>query len=194
MVMVDKNKFVEDYEISTFTMMIQPVFNGDEVYSKISELEDELLLPCKPIDVVKKSCEYYGSSFEGRREGTKRLTQVTHKSPITIDSTNQIYLFPTASPSNDRCIWLSQRHIVSYKAINNRSTIVYFTNQQSEVIPVSYTSLTNQIQRTTFLQVKLTQHLEEAGRKDFHYRRHSANPLTSESELFYNLNKHNNFE
>lgn len=180
-----KDQLIEEYEVNPFTMMIMPITYGSKTYSKIFELEDQLISPFKPIDIVKKSCEYFGSSFEGRREGTRRLTHITHKAPIAIDPTNSIYLFPTTSPIRSQCIWLSHEHIVSYKRLDSGNTLVTFRNKQMHTIPISYASFGNQIQRTTFLQAKLTQRLEETERRSRYYWQHSSHMNASENNDVY---------
>jgi competence protein ComK len=62
---VNQKNLVEEYEINPFTMIILPEVYGSRVYSKAIELEEEYLSPFRPIDVVKKSCKYFGSSYEG---------------------------------------------------------------------------------------------------------------------------------
>ncbi|MCM3573335.1 competence protein ComK [Mesobacillus subterraneus] len=56
---------VEEYEINPFTMIIIPEEYGSRIYSRVIELEEEYLSPFRPIDIVKKSCKYFGSSYDG---------------------------------------------------------------------------------------------------------------------------------
>ena len=92
------HSFIEEYEINPQTMAIFPVEYGSKIYSKILEEDDEVLSPFKPLDIIKKSCQYFGASFDGRREGTRELIGITHKAPIVIDTNTSIYFFPTTSP------------------------------------------------------------------------------------------------
>lgn len=161
----DKCHLIEEYEANPFTMMIMPIKYESNTYSKIVEFEDELISPLKPIDIIKKSCEYFGSSFEGRREGTRQLIDITHKAPITIDPTNSIYFFPTTSPSRLQCIWISHEHVLSHKRAGTGSTLVTFRNKQIYTLPISYASFGNQLQRAALLQTKLMQRLEETERR-----------------------------
>ena len=45
----------------------------------------------KPLDIIERSCRKHGSSFLGRKEGTKELTHITHKAPIAISPVDQLY-------------------------------------------------------------------------------------------------------
>src|SRR5699024_10195846 len=57
------------------------------------------------------SCAYFGSSLKGRQDGTKTICGITHKAPISIDPSSGMYFFPTASPTNALCSWISHSHI-----------------------------------------------------------------------------------
>nr|WP_257985076.1 competence protein ComK [Bacillus sp. T33-2] len=160
---------IEEYEINPCTMLITPYVYGSKTYSQIFELEDEFLSPFKPIDIIKKSCEYFGSSYEGRKEGTKQLTGITHKVPIIIDPTNLIYFLPTTSPLNPKCYWVSHEHVLSHKRLSPNSTQVTFRNKKTFVIPVSYNSFENQLLRTALLRTRLIQRLKETERKALYF-------------------------
>ena len=159
---------LDEYEINPCTMMISPAPYGSKTYSNILEIQDEFLSPFRPIDIIKKSCQYFGSSFEGRIAGTKQLIGITHKAPITIDPTNTIYFFPTTSPQNSQCTWISPQHVISHNRLEANKTLVTFRNKQSCIIPISYSSFENQLSRTALLQTKLMQRIEESERKSFY--------------------------
>ncbi|MDQ0214780.1 competence protein ComK [Oikeobacillus pervagus] len=158
--MEEKRRIVEEYEINPYTMIIMPFQYGSRVYSKIYELHDEYISPFKPLELVKKSCEYFGSSYQGRRDGTKRLIGVTHKAPIIIDPHTSIYLFPTLSPTKIDCMWISHEHIVAHTCINSYDTEVLFHNNQTVTIPISSSSFESQLGRTARLRVKFEQQIK----------------------------------
>jgi competence protein ComK len=168
---MDKKKrtMIDEYEINPFTMMITPVAYGSKTYSRILELGGEFLSPFRPIEIIKKSCDYFGCSYEGRIDGTKRLIGITHKVPITIDPTNSIYFFPTISPLNSKCIWISHEHVLSHKRYKQNSTLVTFRNRESYAIPISCTSFENQLMRTALLRTKLMQRIEETERRSMYF-------------------------
>ncbi|WP_077211131.1 competence protein ComK [Bacillus dakarensis] len=152
---------VDKYEINSSTMTVMPLSYGSKVYSKIFEFEAEFISPFKPLEIIKESCGFFGSSFEGRKEGTRKLTGVTHKVPIAISPSNFIYFFPTSSPENMDCIWIAYHHIFDYKKGEQNSTIIKFKNNQFLQVPISTSSFQNQLVRTVMLKSKLTQHIDE---------------------------------
>ncbi|MGG5253323.1 competence protein ComK [Neobacillus sp. SM06] len=163
-----KQKQIEEYEVNPYTMFIKPTVYGSKVYSQIYELEDEFLSPFKPIEIIKKSCEYFSSSFEGRKNGTKQLIGITHKVPIAIDPSNYIYFFPTTSPNRSECIWVSHEHVLNYARFAPDQTQVTFQNKQSFIFPISYSSFENQLLRTALLRTKLMQRIGQTERKSFY--------------------------
>ncbi len=57
-----------DYEITFDTQVILPVENNS---SRIIENNESYVINVPPMQVLEHSCEYFGSSYEGRKEGTK---------------------------------------------------------------------------------------------------------------------------
>ncbi|MFB6465251.1 competence protein ComK [Cytobacillus sp. Hz8] len=164
----EKNQILGDYEINPSTMAIFPYNYGSKLYSKIYELEQEFLSPFKPLDNVKKGCRFFGVSYEGRKEGTKELLGLSHKLPIAVEPTNSIYFFPTSSPNKPHCIWLAHEHIMSVQRVDRNHSMIIFRNKKALTIPVSVSSLNNQLYRTSMLRTKLAQRIAETERKAFY--------------------------
>ena len=76
-----------DYEITFDTQVILPVENNS---SRIIENNESYVINVPPMQVLEHSCEYFGSSFNGRKEGTKKLLGITHKSPIIVEESRKI--------------------------------------------------------------------------------------------------------
>lgn len=174
------HSIIEEYEITPYTQMILPLDYGSKIYSRIIELEDDFVSPFKPIEIINKSCEYFGSSYEGRKQGTKQLVGITHKAPVAIDPSNSIFFFPTTSPLRPHCIWLSHEHVLSFTRINQKQTKVLLRNKQSFTIDISCSSFENQLHRTAFLKTKLVQRIEESKRKSFYLFNQTEWPQASE--------------
>jgi competence protein ComK len=166
-------------------MFIKPVEYGSKIYSQIYEDEDEFLSPFKPLDIIKKSCEYFGVDYESRRKGTKLLIGYSRKLPIIIEPTSNIFFIPTISPDDPRCIWFSHEHVKDYYRVATQQTMVIFRNNQSYIFPVSYSTFNTQILRTSYLKTKLMQRIEFNKKKLF-LLMHGPNTFkASESSEFY---------
>jgi len=156
-------KNVEDYIINRFTMAILP--SEDRMSSVIYELNDLLHVEQRPIDVIEQSCRYFGSSYHGRKEGTRDLMGVTHKPPIVIDPANAIYFFPTTSSTRPQCIWLSHSYVKKHSKTANNATIVTFTNGEELTVNMSIGSFENQFYRTAQLRTIISTRIENEQRK-----------------------------
>ncbi len=147
-----------EYEINYDTQIIMPV--GDNS-SKIIESDEEYFVKRSVQNIMEHSCEYFGSSFEGRKEGTKKLLGITHKSPIIIEETRKIIFFPTTSPDNWDCIWINLEKIDKYYKIDNKTSEIMFKNGDKIKLNVSIGSLSNQILRATRLKYILEERIDQ---------------------------------
>ena len=139
---------MEQYEINSKTIALIPI---EENTSKVIEEDNSFIVKMKTMEIIKRSCEYFGSTYLGRHIGTKKLTGISYKSPIIIEESKNIIYFPTSSPRQNECIWISLRHILNYKE-NNGKSIVFFENGENIEIDVSYNSFDNQYLRATKLE------------------------------------------
>ena len=148
----ENNKFrgiiMKNYEINSRTLAIVPV---GENLTNVLEEDNEFMINMNSMKIIEKSCEFFGSSYMGRRTGTKVLTGISHKSPIIIEeSTNMIY-FPTTSPRLIGCIWIALDKIKEYREVNGK-ILVFFKNGRKIFINISYGSFDNQYLRATKLE------------------------------------------
>jgi len=150
---------VKEYEANPYTMAFLPLKVESKLHSIVIETEREMIVPVKPMDLVNRSCQYFGSSFKGRKEGTRELMGITHKPPIIVDPVNEIFLFPTASPSNEVCAWLSHSHILRHYT-SGTMTYVEFKNKKRISIDISKGSFENQLYHTAQLRTIITSRMD----------------------------------
>lgn len=148
---------MNNYEINSLTMALLPIENNK---TKVIEEKNIFIVNVSPINIIERSCRYFGSSYLGRHIGTKNLIGISHKSPIIIEESRNIIYFPTTSPRLKECIWLSLKHIKDYKN-NSNNSIIIFENGQSIEINISYGSLDNQYLRATKLDLILRKRMYE---------------------------------
>ncbi len=154
---------VADYTINRFTMAILPKEN--KYCSEVLEFENEMIVKKRPMEVIDQSCRYFGSSYSGRKTGTKDLMKVTHKPPIVIDPANSIYFFPTTSSTRAHCAWISHSFVKEYSATKDDNTDIMFTNGRQITVPVSIGSFENQLFRTAQLRTIISSRIEQEQRK-----------------------------
>ena len=135
------------YEINTKTCAL--ISRGVDTTEIIEE--DKNFIINKPINkILNESCEYYGSTLEGRIKGSKKILGMCYKLPIIVESSIELIFFPTTSPYNENCCWLSIKNIKDYKAIDN-NVIINFKGNYKETFSITYESLENQMFRASKL-------------------------------------------
>lgn len=149
-----------NYEINYDTQIIMPLKDKS---SKIIEKDEEYIINNSSLEIMEHSCEYFGSSFNGRKEGTKKLLGITHKPPIIIEESRKIIFFPTTSPEKNNCIWINLDSVNKYYKSNSKKTIIEFKNGNVIEFDISYGSLSNQILRATRLKYILEERIEKKG-------------------------------
>ncbi|WP_050632358.1 competence protein ComK [Bacillus andreraoultii] len=169
---IKEQKFHYDVVLDASFMAIIPVQYGSKLYSKVIRMEGEEVVPFTPLEIIKKGCKFYASSYNGRKEGTKELIGVTHKAPIVIDPIQNIYFFPTASPKQHHCLWISYSHVSTFKRLDRYHTEVVFITGESIEVPISYLSFEKQMLRTALLRTKIDPHFVQQERRRHYYFNH----------------------
>ena len=128
------------YEINKNTLALIPI---NKEKTKIIEKEKSYIIDSNIMKIINNSCTSFGSSYKGRFDSTKKLIGVSYKAPIIIEESNGIIYFPTTSPKQDNCCWLSLNHIKNYYKENNYIYIVFDT-EFSMKLELSLNSFNNQ--------------------------------------------------
>jgi competence protein ComK len=151
---------LDEYEVNRVTTAVLPTIYNKKLCARVLEIKQEYVVSMSPTDIIEKSCRYYGSTLDGRTKGTQAVTGITHKAPIAIDPYNMIYFFPTHSPKQSECAWISHRYVENHGKINNTKINVTFINKKTIQLPISNSTFENQLYRTAHLRVKLLQRLK----------------------------------
>ena len=110
------------YEINADTLCILPI---DEKTSFIYEKEDNFIGNMSCIEIIKRSCLFFGSSYEGRKNASSSLLNATYKLPIIIEESNQLIFFPTNSSKNSKCVWISYNNFEGVDKISKNFSKIY---------------------------------------------------------------------
>ncbi|WP_179194823.1 competence protein ComK [Bacillus sp. EAC] len=175
-----KVKVLTEYEVNKSTMAIIPEFTVDlAVISKVYETDDNFYVLMKPLEIIERSCAYFGSSYKGRREGTKKMISITHKPPIAISAMNQIFFFPTSSSLKIECSWISYNHVGSFKGGKFNRSVVEFFNGVEIPLEISRGSFENQLYRTAHLRAIYEDRLNPENNKQKSYKLIPDQEITS---------------
>ncbi len=137
-----------DYEVNEETLAIIPYGKNK---SRVIEYDDEYIFNREPFSIMEYSCEYFGSSLEGRMIGSKSMLGTVYRVPLIIEETKSLIFFPTKSPNSVTNIWISLNNIASYRKLDKK-TLIIFKNNKELLLDVPYSSIDNQILRATRLE------------------------------------------
>lgn len=137
------------YEINSETLAILPI---DHRKSKIIEKNNEYEIDYSPYKVMEHSCSYFGSSLQGRLEGSKNILGSIYKAPVVVEESRNIVFFPTMSPTLEENSWISLNNIQKYET-KGYKTVIYFDNDKKIEIDVPLLSIENQVLRATRLSL-----------------------------------------
>ena len=142
---------MDSYEINKETVALIP---KDENTTIVYEVDNSFVINKPALKIVEESCEYFGSSLEGRQIGTSNLVGFTHKVPVIIEESFNLIFFPTASPKNEECTWLAYEHIFKPDSFKDK-TILELKNGKKIIVNVSTPIIHNQLYRCSRLKESL---------------------------------------
>ena len=153
---------MKDYEINDETLAIMP---GKDLWDSVVVEDDcNYEVKMKPLEIVDYSCKYFGSSYPGRKEGSKGILNSSYKLPILVEDTRNLVFFLTTSPIDDDCSWISLKNIKSYRRLDPNNTEVEFKNGKLLKVNISYNSFDNQVMRASRLE-SITRNRREKAEK-----------------------------
>ncbi|WP_186579108.1 competence protein ComK [Aquibacillus kalidii] len=160
-----------NYEVNPSTLaIIAKELDGRHVAWIMEDGEDaDYYVRQSPRKIMDVTCRFFGSSLKGRQDGTKDVCGISHKAPISIDSSSGMYFFPTTSPNNVNCSWIAHSHLDRINKLPEHFTELVFKNGRTVILKVSYGSMINQIQRTAQFRYLLDKRIKDLlrNRSDF---------------------------
>ena len=96
--------------------------------------------------LLKKSCIWYGNSYNIQRQFVIDKFNFSIKTPIVMNGKDSIIFFPTCSPNSKECIWVSYNNVDRYVKEDDY-TKIYFKGGKILNISASYSTIDNQITR-----------------------------------------------
>ena len=139
---------LESYYINRGTCAIIPI--GKDM-SEVIELDCSYVVNRSSKRIIDDSCKYFGSSYQGRFDGSKQILNMNYKLPILIEEFSNIIFFPTSSPRFEHSLWISYNNIKEYSKCENGSKVIFNSNREI-VLKTSYYSIENQIFRSAMLE------------------------------------------
>ncbi|MCP8617534.1 competence protein ComK [Salirhabdus salicampi] len=140
------------YQVSEQTMALLPAVQL-EYDTTVLERNKTLYIKKTPLQIMKRACLDHGSSLEGRRAAVMHQTGYSRKVPIPISLHQNLYAFPTLSPTKFHCHWIFYHHVKFIKPLHSKHHLgyqsnIFFKNGRSLQLKDSYYVLEKQMHRT----------------------------------------------
>lgn len=142
---------MEKYEVNNETLA---VIGLEKDKTKIMEKEKEYIIEDSAYEVMDYSCQYFGSSYVGRVEGSRTMLGANYKLPIIVEESSDLIFFPISSPDNPKCIWISLQWVEDVYDENGK-TFILLKNGKKVESTISKSSIKNQIMRSSRLNLIL---------------------------------------
>ena len=143
------------YEISKGTLAILP---NEKNSSVVYEDDNRYIIKETPFRIMEDSCKYFGSTYEGRKDGAREMLGAEYKVPIVIEDSSNLIVFPTTSPLSEDCVWISLKRVEKIEKIDANNTKIIFDNKTEIIVDSSYRTIENQLSRASRLDLLLRNH------------------------------------
>ncbi|MBR1376492.1 MAG: competence protein ComK [Bacilli bacterium] len=140
-----------DYVINAETVVVMSVGSS---CCKVYELDDCFEVNMSLKEIIELSCNYFGSSFNGRLEGSKYYLGYNYKLPIIVDEYRDIIVFPTKSYESNNNYLISLNQIKDFEK-KNKGILIYLKNGKNIEIEDSYGIFENQYLKAQKLLLRL---------------------------------------
>ncbi len=140
------------YEVNKGTLAVMP---NDLDSSVVYEDDNRYIINEKAYKIMDDSCKYFGSTYEGRKNGAKEILGAEYKVPIIVEDSSNLIVFPTTSPFSDDCVWISLKRVKNIYKIDSYNTKILFDNNVEIIVPCSFRSVENQLSRASRLDLIL---------------------------------------
>ena len=138
---------MEKYEINKETLAVVGINKNS---TKIIEKNKDYYVKDLAYEVMDYSCQYFGSSYEGRVDGSKKMIGYNYKVPIIVEESEELVFFPINMIESPKCIWISLKWYDYVKEENNK-TYIYLKNGRKIQTLASKNSIENQVLRASRL-------------------------------------------
>jgi len=152
-----KPNILGSYVMSFNTYYVEPVMHENRLYSRVIDKHNSVTVARKPLQIIRKSCLFLGTTYEATRTLSKQFFGNQHKLPIilTHDFGIPCVFIPTCSPKSDANIWIGL-HAVEQALPYKDGTKILLINGEELILSTHYSSFSKQYMNATMLHKHFT--------------------------------------
>lgn len=170
MISLGSSRRKSNYHISFETFALQPILDGATQSTLVIERTEQFIIPKSSEQIVKKSCDYYGETFQNITNASRHILGKRHKTPIIIahDFKTPFILLPTMSPASSHNEWIAL-HAIENITPNKMGCLILLENNKEIQVRVSATTIHRQYAYACFLHKDFIKKQESLNRKSLHF-------------------------
>lgn len=151
------------YEITAQTMALVARFRkGDgRPYTQVLETDGEVDVDERAYRIMNENCRDNGASYQGREEGTRKMTGFQKRLPIVVSEALNLYAFPLRSPRHPECVWIFQDHFYDVEGRDDGTSLIYFKNGVSLPVGVTAGLVDNSYKKASHFRYCFSHHIAE---------------------------------
>lgn len=157
---MDSIKNMRNYVISKHTYILESKLNGENLHTIVHDHRGKFEVPITSLQIVKKSCEAYGSEYNASLKQSRKLLEKfqKHKLPLVVgnDFGNPLILFPIFSPSAKHNMWILYNNVISISTSDSNVSVI-MKNSQEVNLPINKPTLIQQIASSGILHKLIEQ-------------------------------------
>lgn len=138
------------YIINDSTLYLEKI--GKDIHV-IETNEEKTIKDTSMTLLLDQSCNFYGSSYEGRKKGSENLITESYKLPIIIKENKFLLMFPIGATRSSKSVWINYNNIEEYHQITSKKVLVDFVGGIRQTFNVSYYTFHKQILKCSRLIV-----------------------------------------
>lgn len=120
--------------------------------TEIIETTGTYRVDASPCQVVKDSCEFYGSTYDGARKAAQLILKSRQMLPITVSAPIGVYFIPTMSPDNENNKWVALDHIEDVQPHGQKGCKFTLTGGHNLILEGNCQMFRAKVQRATQLK------------------------------------------
>lgn len=131
----------------TVALIPEPDSFGN-IATRVLEKFNEPSIYQEPTKVMmKRNCEFYNSSLEGRKKAAQAIFPTGKMLPICICGFKSLYFIPFSSPDNWNCIWIAHHHVEGTEKAGDHRTIILLSGNQAYEVNLSLKVVEQKVNR-----------------------------------------------
>ncbi|WP_225229839.1 competence protein ComK [Sporosarcina quadrami] len=177
------------YFISFDTLALHPLTSGNKIFTRVIERDKTFVVSQKPLHIVTRSCNYYGSSLERATLTSHNVLGKMHKVPIMMANAYGVpcIFIPIMSPASNQNAWISY-HAVQNFTKDGMDTILTLENGEKLTLNVSIATFYRQYSLARLIEIDFLKKQKRMDRSTYLFPSKKSKEVQESQDINYKKN------